>query len=266
MNKELIGDNLPSAGDITRDELERLGLEYDSLKLEVSAIETDVAGLPAGITDEDSHNAYVAVIADARGLIKRVESTREAEKLPHLTRGRAVDAYFNQIKQDVTGIATKLNKVVTAFLEAQERARREEARREAERAEREAAEQRKREAEERQRAEDKRRREAAREQADREAEEARFQAQRAEREAEEAAAEAKAKASTLVSTKTDYGTSTLRTDWDFTIDNIEAIPLDVLRPFIAPQDIEKAVRRYVKAGHRELPGVRIYEVKKAALL
>ena len=62
------------------------------------------------------------------------------------------------------------------------------------------------------------------------------------------------------------GVSSLTTFWDFTITDLDALPLDaVLRPHIPRDAIDKAVRAYVKAGGRELDGARIFENTKSVV-
>lgn len=71
---------------------------------------------------------------------------------------------------------------------------------------------------------------------------------------------AAAPAAELSRTRGQYGaTSSLTTKWVFEITALDKIPLAPLRQHIHREAIEKAVRSYVRAGGRELKGVRIYE-------
>ena len=51
--------------------------------------------------------------------------------------------------------------------------------------------------------------------------------------------------------------------WTFEITDFNAIPLDVLRPYFKREEIEKAIRQYIRQGHRDLNGVSIYQDVKA---
>jgi hypothetical protein len=85
-----------------------------------------------------------------------------------------------------------------------------------------------------------------------------------ETQAEIAAKAAAAKPAELARTRSDAGSvSTLREFWDFTVDDYDAIPLAVLRPYIDRANIDKAVRAYVKHGGRQLDGVRIFKDERA---
>jgi len=81
----------------------------------------------------------------------------------------------------------------------------------------------------------------------------------AERDADLAAKAADENAAAMARTRASSGTlGTLKTVWDFDIDDYDAIDVSVLKPFIKREHIEQAIRAYIKLGHRGLKGVRIY--------
>jgi hypothetical protein len=84
--------------------------------------------------------------------------------------------------------------------------------------------------------------------------------------AEEAAREVAAKPADLSRTRGDYGAvASLRTSWAFEVEDLHAIPLDALRPYFTPDAVEKALRAYVRAGGRQLAGVRIFQQSSAVV-
>jgi len=54
----------------------------------------------------------------------------------------------------------------------------------------------------------------------------------------------------------EEGSSTTKTTWEFKLDDIEKVPMQYL------QLNEKLVKEAIKLGHREIPGIEIFEVKK----
>ena len=88
----------------------------------------------------------------------------------------------------------------------------------------------------------------------------------AETVARDAAKAAEAKPADMARTRGDLGSvSTLRTVWDFEVADYAAIPLDLIRPYLARADIDKAIRGAVRSGLRELKGVRIFENSTAVV-
>jgi hypothetical protein len=73
-------------------------------------------------------------------------------------------------------------------------------------------------------------------------------------------------AAELSRSRGDYGSvASLRTYWDFADLERAALDLETLRSHLPQDALEKAVRSYVKAGGRELRGVRIFENTQAAV-
>ena len=181
----------------------------------------------------------------ARAEQERVErEAREARQAEERRRREAEEAHQRELQEakDLQEVAEK--EADTARQRVLDQARENEKRAERERAERDAAE--RREQEER---------------------EARIAAEDAAKDAEKAVAEASAaekaanaKAADLDRQRGDLGAvASLRTTWDFEIVDRNAIPFERIAAHFSMSDVEKAVRRYVAAGNRELEGVRIFE-------
>lgn len=131
---------------------------------------------------------------------------------------------------------------------------------------REAAEKAKRDAEEAERQAERLRQQAIRdaEQAKRDAQQAEAEAQKAERAGLIAQRSVDEKPADMARTRVGATLSTLQTQFDFAIDDLDLVDLNALRPYISRADVDKAVRAFVKInrGSKTLGGVRIFEVTK----
>lgn len=88
----------------------------------------------------------------------------------------------------------------------------------------------------------------------------------AQQQAEEAAARAQAKPAELSRVTGNYGsTQSLRKSWVFVPEsiNMQTIDLEALRPYLAPDDLHKAIRKAIAAQRYEIKGVVIKEELKA---
>lgn len=207
---------------------------------------------PAVIEDEETCGKTADLVRLIAACMKNAEATRVSRKEPFLASGRLVDAHYKRITDPLDKVKRNVETRITGFqrqkAEAERRRREEEARRQAEEAEHQ-----------RRAAED-----AAakmREEEDLagaiEAEDAARQAEADFATAQKAAA---VKSAELSRTRGDYGAvASLRTFWDFTDMDRDAIDLDALRPHLPIDAIEKAVRSFIRAGGRKLNGCRIYE-------
>jgi len=207
---------------------------------------------PKVINDDETVGKVSDFIKQIAGHIKKVDATRMDSKEPYLAGGRAVDGFFNPIKDSLETAKKDLTKRVTIHQKAKaaEEAR---IRAEAERkawAEAEAAEKAAREAAA-----------ALKEEADLDNAVA---AETAAKVAAEAAAKAKreseAKAADMSRARGDYGSvSSLRTRWTGEVVDRAKLDLEALREHLPADALEKAVRSFVKAGGRNLRGASIYE-------
>ena len=250
------GDNLPPVdADPIRD---RLVEKYAELEERKNKLLAGAARVPP-IEDADTAQRVTDFIKQLQGFDKQAEALRVAEKEPFLMGSRAVDGFF----KGHTGPVKQAHKDVSANLQSYLRRVEEEARQVAEE---KARVERERERQEREAAE-RQAREASDEVALQLAVEAEARAKQAAADAVVADREARAKPAEFSRTRGDLGgVSSLKQFWDFRIVTREHIDLEALRPYISPEDIEKAIRRYVATnkGDVPLPGVEIFQNTKVA--
>jgi hypothetical protein len=201
-----------------------------------------------------------------RACASHIDATHKAVKEPHLVAGRLVDAEKNALAGRLTEAKAKVEAIGNAFVakrEAEQRAERE----------RIAAEQR---AAAERAAQAERDRVAAEQEAARAAAEATTQAERdaaaeraaqAAREAEEAMAAASlapATAARAEPVRSDAGaTVSGKQDWACEVEDYAAAFRAVKSDPKVKEAIDAAVKRLVRAGQRELKGVRVWPVAKA---
>lgn len=230
---------------------ERLQSDHEALCSRVEELLAAVERVPDEVT-EATAGKVSDFIKQLTGHVKLLDTTRVGEKEPYLAGGRNVDGFFKPLTDSLDGakrlVEGRLNIFLRQKAEEERRRREEEARLQREEAERLAAEAARREQE----AKDATTLEEAIA-----AEEAAKNAQADRLKAEQAAG---AKAADLSRTRGDYGAvSSLRTFWDFEVEDIHKVSLETLRPHLPIAAVEQAIRSYVKAGGRELDGVRIFE-------
>ncbi|WP_099863817.1 hypothetical protein [Pararhizobium haloflavum] len=232
---------------------DRLSIEYETLSDRITDILTRARDEVPQTIEDDEGNAKVGdFVRGFRGLIRECEDAKKEEKRPHLDANKTIEDFFKAMTERLMKAREVVEKRGDAYLNkkaAEERARREEAARIA----RDEADRRMREAQ----AAEESGREVAADIALAHATEADERA----RVAEEASFD---KASDLARTRGPGGTSTLATKWDFEVQAIGDVPLDQLRAFFSQAEIEKAIRGFVRAGGRQLSGVRIFESTRAS--
>lgn len=256
MGKEVLPPLAPAVGHNTGTLPldQRLPLDYEDLGVRVSEALIKARNLPTEIATDDDVAAIGAVDKVLRELIKEAEDTRKEEGKPYLEGKRTVDTFFNTLAGRASEERARLERVLSAHLKRkaeQERQRRMEAAR------------------------------IAQEEADRKLEEARQLeemgrtaaadfvvevAQQAEERANLAVEASEAPMADMARTYTSAGTASLRRPWTFEITDQAKIPLEQLRNFISTADLEKAIRGFVRAGGRQLDGVRIFQDEKASFL
>lgn len=231
---------------------ERLEDEAASLIERRDELLGSVERCPSDIQDEETAGKVSDLVKLISALHKNSEATRGARKEPFLASGRLVDSFYKKITDPLTAGKQKIEGYLTAYqrrkAEAERKRREEEARRQAEEAERAAQEA-------------VRRAEALAHVEDLdvaiEAEEA---AKQAQADAEAARKAAEAKPAELSRTRGDFGSvASLRTYWDFADLDRKALDLEMLRPHLPQDALEKAIRSFIKAGGRQLGGVKIFE-------
>jgi hypothetical protein len=240
-----IGHNAPPLG-------ERLASDYEELAERIAVAVTAAMDTPAVVETEAQNSALGAHVKALRGLAQETEGKRKGEVDPILASQREVNSFFRTLSDKLDRSKEILEARGKRFLDAkaaEERKRREEAARVA-REEQEARERAARAAEEAGRVV----------QAEIELDRA-VAAERRASLAEEAAQDGAAE---LARTRmSGGGLATLRTEWTFEVQDFAKVPLDQLRAFISEDAITKAVRGFVRAGGRQLAGVRIFEASRA---
>lgn len=247
-----IGHNRPP---LESDLPDRLNADYEPLLKRKAELLAGAANVPTEL-DDDTAPRVADFVKQIGAAIKSLDVARVAEKEPYLAGGRAVDTFFKNASEPLAKAKGNIERVLTSYQrkrEAEERRRREEEERKA----REAAEAAAKEAAERAKAlEDES--QLAR------AIEAEAAAKQAAADAAKAQKAADAKAAELSRMRGDLGSVTsLRTFWDFTDLDRATLDLEALRQHLPQDALEKAVRSYIKAGGRNLKGVRIFENTKS---
>jgi len=248
-----IGGNSPPA---TMAETLAAALPDDtaSLRGEIDALAARANAFPPPRkvkTDADL-DLVASIATDARDLLNRLEVKRKEIKDPYWTAGKRIDEYFRPLTARVDTVVNFFQKIADTY--AAEKAAKE-------RAIAEAAARKAREEEEARLAAAKAAEDAGRlKDAGAHAAKAEAAAERAE----EAEARASASADALTHTRTGSGIlSTAKEEWAFEITHYDHIDLEALRPYLARDAIEKALRFAVKQGMREIKGVRIFQTTKA---
>jgi uncharacterized protein YhaN len=205
--------------------------------------------LPASCDDEDTAARLADAVKACTAYTKNADAARVSAKEPFLASGRAVDGFFKALSDPVDRVKQAAGALLTAYqrrVADEERRRREAIAAEERRLAREA-EQKAREAKKAgDEAEAKRLRDEA-------------QAQRAL--AQVAREEAQVKAAELTRNRSTIGSvASLRTTWEFTVEDPQAVP----REFLSVNDaaIRVAIRSAITKDNRcglKIAGVKIFE-------
>jgi hypothetical protein len=267
-------NTLPAAGDNIQ--IKYMELELDRMRADYSHLPNTLAELEVqaeAITVVDSQSVkdvVTSLIKDARDLYKRIKGVHEPEKLPHLERGRGVDAFCFGLMSRISrgsdrkareGFADRLNRLLTDYdmlLLAQEQERRRIAAEEEARKAKEAAEaKRKAEADaeaarlaaERARLEHtKAAKVAVAEKAEEVASTAHVEAVVTAEKAEAAYVETLAAPADIMRQRSDAGVlSTMGTEKFVEIVDRNELDLNKLRPYLAIGELEKALRKYAES-------------------
>jgi hypothetical protein len=245
---------------------ERLKDDHAPLVDEVEGLAIVANALPKAIETDEDLSKLGKVVISARATAAKLESARKAEKEPFLVAGRAVDGFFGDMCERVNRIAKALQSRADAYQAekaAKARAEADRLRRIAEeeaRVARAEAERQRRIAEE---AEAKNRATMAAKHEEK-SQIADLKATVAETAALAAAATADAKAADLTRVRSEGVLVSSKAPWTFQIEKLGEIDLEVLRPYFAVGDIEKAIRGAIRGGQREIKGLRIYQETKAS--
>lgn len=240
----------PSAAELLRQDLETATEGFRARRDELLAAADRV---PPEIDSEELAGRVADFIKQLTAAHKAAETARIGAKEPHLEAGRIVDGVFKSITEPLYAAKQKIEARLTLWqrkVAEAERRRREEierkAREEADRAAKASAEA---------------QRAAIQAKATiDEAVTAEARARQAEADATVAQRAAEAKPAELSLTRGDYGaTASLRANWTGEMIDRAALDLETLRPHIAEEALNKAIRSFVRAGGRSLSGARIFE-------
>lgn len=253
--------NIPAPGEIGHNSLiptpEQVTFEmqyrFEELFTSTATLLEEARGLPEKVTDRADLGNFARIITRIRELAKSAEGHREAEKGPYWRAGLAVDAFFKDIGVRLDKTAIILNRRVNDYQQAQLAAEREARRKEE--------------------AETARLAEEARLKADRARKEetkaaAEVQASLAERRASEAAEAAQATPAGMVRERfADGPLVTMKQVKYVEITDTKLIPLDDLRPYLKPSEIEAAVKRWAVATEYTgtMPGVKCGEREESVV-
>lgn len=227
---------------------------YAEMLAEIEPLADKASNAPKDVESEGDLAQVGDIVIAAKQLTKKLDKAREDEKRPYLDAGREIQSFFAAPMDRLNRIATALEARATVY----QRKVAAEARRKAEEEARIAREEEERQREIARRAEEANRAKTAAKHDDK-AEDAAFRAAQAE-------ATAQASAADLTRTRLASGSlATARTEWAFEITDYNQIPLDLLRPYLARTDVEKALRSFVRVNRdtQPLAGVRIFEDVKA---
>ncbi len=253
-----IGSNNPPPdlllGDALRD---RLLDEHSKLLKRRDELVAAAARIPP-IDSEEIAQKVSDFLVQVGAVQKAATAARVKEKEPYLEGGRGVDGFFANISAPLEGVKTGVGIKLTRYMQAKEAEKRRQ-REEWERIAREEEAQKRRDAEE---AAAKITNDKTLADALAKDEEAKTAAANVKK-AEKAAA---VKPAELSRTRGEYGAvSSLRTAWDFADLDRAELDIEALRQHLPTDGLEKAVRSFIRAGGRDLRGVRIYESTSAVV-
>lgn len=246
----------PPAGDNLRPLITEADLK-DEFAPQIAKLQEIVnaahAAVPPVFEDDDDLTQAKEQAPKLRGAWKRLEDLRKERKKVFDSGGDTVHDFFKALQKLVTDVETAQNTAATNYLRKKAAAAQ--------------AAQLKKEAEDR--AEAERLRQAAVDQAKAghlsEAVTTQAASEKAATRADDAASLASGKPADLARTTTSAGTATLEDRYDFTIEDTTQLDVFKLQPYFLDTEIKAAIARAVKAGVRELRGVKIFAAPKARL-
>jgi hypothetical protein len=254
--KPTVGHNRAPAIEILRDELE---LENEPLLKRAADLAAAAGRMPEKVLDDETAGKFSDMVKLVAAAIKASEAGRVGKKEPFLEGGRAIDGFYKKrISDPLLAIKASVESRLGVYLRAKadrERRAREEAERLAREAERKAQEEARKAAEEMQNERDLQ-----------VALDAQQRAQDAAVASVAASKAAAAKPAEMARTRGDVGSlGTLRTHWTGEVVDRDTLDLGPLRQHLSLDDLNKAVRAYVKAGGRFLDGAKIYEAQEVTV-
>lgn len=232
--EQIFGGNRPPIEEV-------LETEYADLRKEVENMVAEMSTAPKTVRTEDDVAEVRDLILKGRELARKLDDTRSAEGKPLFDAKKALDGFFKSLAAMIDRQQKDLQN------RADDYARKKQAE-EAERARRRAEEARRKEEEARRRAEEAKSTDAA---------------ARAAAQAEQAAAEADAQEAAASEGGKIEGAA-VRKEWTYSINDYDAVDLNVIAPFMSEDCINRAVAAMVRAqkGRAKIPGVHVYQTTK----
>lgn len=212
----------------------RLADKHGALLTRASSLTEAAARLPEKIEDDETNAKMGDFVKQIGGAHKALEAARKTEKAPYDDAGKVVHGFFTgpqgKLEEVKRTAEARMSGYMRAKADAERKRREEEARRLAEEA-------------------------AAKN------DESAFEQASGEVEMIEAS-----KPAEMVRQHSDLGTvATLRTSWEFEVLDRAKVDLEALRPYLGADAVDKAIRAAIRAGVREIGGVRIYQDQKASI-
>lgn len=241
-------DNLPPPL-VTKDQLT---VDFLHVIQGVAELENECLDLPNVAEDDEDLALITATATKIIKTGKRLDEIKKEEKRPFLDANTTLESFFaHELGATLSGLKSSLEKVSTAY-------QRKKADRERIAREQEAS--------------------AARARADEAARQVTATVQTGDVKAataavtaanaltdfaNRAAAAAAAPVSSMGKVETDAGTASLVDNWIFQDVDMNAIDLEVLRPYLTQAAVEQALRAFIKAGRREIRGAVIFNDSKS---
>lgn len=232
---------------------EALPIRHQAITDRVKELLASVARAPERIDDDVTQGKIGDLYKLLSAAHKKGEAARVEEKEPFLMGQRTVDSFFkthvtSPLEQAMMTLKKRSDVYLQAKVAAERRAREEEARK--------AREEEQRKLEAARKAEEENRLKTAAKKLDEAVVAANVAAQ-----AEEAAA---APAAQLSQTRGEHSLAGVAMVWTHEVEDFDAIDLNSIREFISRDDIEKALRAFVRLhkGTRQIHGVRIFEAPR----
>lgn len=238
---------IPTIGDNRRPLVSAAALaaEFPHLEQEVAQFEKLVADSPPVLEDDEDLAAVDALVPKLRKAAKGYSDTRDDNKRHYLDACDVVQKFFKSYETRTLALKAQLESRSTSYLNRKA-----------------AAEAARLAADETRLREEAARKEAAAAAAAKTGDAAAASITAAQAvdiadKADDVAAAATVKPAALAFTRTPTGTAGLVDNWEFEIVDFEKIDLNALRSHMTRADIEKAIGKAVRAGKRELAGVKI---------
>lgn len=228
---------------------ERLKIDHDALAVRQKELLEAFGRAPGEVRDDGVLSKFGTLVVQMREVIKKSDRAHDDEKAPFLRDGRIVDQHFATISDPLKKAAATLESRAGIYSRAKADAERRRLAEEAARLQAEADER----AEKARKAEEAGRIKTAEKQTAHAAELA-DQAQTAQKASE-------AKPADLARTRGDVALSTLKTTWDYEVEDWGQIDVRELSVYLSEEVLDKAIKAHIRIhkDRKPLTGVRIFE-------